>query len=191
MVTAEKAAFKKAFNKAAFSIDEDGDGGLPRSPQKSKTSGLHPPKQWHLMISTTEKWDNTSNDGMPIHQWQIQNKKGCHWKENFVVNKNSLGEKSLLKLQQDKDGNSEPPKLVAHQMMVFDILHAVHSQGHKGASNLHLQIQDSHCNITFDLCKTFCEMCPVCNQAPGRKKNSKVPKNPLVLSDSVTGCRLI
>ena len=65
MVTAEKEVFKKAFNKEAFAINEGegGDGGLPCSPQKSKTLGLHPPKQWHLMINTTKKWDNASSDG--------------------------------------------------------------------------------------------------------------------------------
>ena len=76
MVIAEKEVFKKAFNKEAFSIDEGGDGGLPRSPQKSKTSGLYPPKQWNLMINTIENGTTYQMMACPSSNGEKTTRKG-------------------------------------------------------------------------------------------------------------------
>ena len=171
--------FRKKFNEEAFSLSYDQFGVQIHSPKRGKTSGLYTQTEWNDIVRTVEKWDQKTIHGVPRGQWHTRHQEGYRWAKMYTTYKNNAGEKFLAKIPKDESLHVGQ-QLVAHQMKVFDILHGYHSQGHKGPTNLNMHVKDTWCNISFELCKLFCQMCPICSLQKGKKKKFQGAVKPIL-----------
>ena len=161
----QKEEFRHAFLDEAFGIKYD-SAGIPISKPEAKVSSkMYTKEDYERKIEILEKWDIAQHsDGTTKFQYRQANHIGHTLKKMFVVVQNGLGHKTLHRIEKSTSHLSDSSlRIAVHQEQVFDVIYEAHQQvGHKKATVTHNRVKSRYYNISEDLVKIFCKMCPTC-----------------------------